>query len=264
MVNSKNTPQARLDRLIAEGWSPTAIENLKKQLGLSTTPVGSMVDTSWLTPDQVNFEKGWQGYIDASKSVHDIETSRQVDLYNQRQQQLELQSKRNREDYAKYTSTAQSQMNRQLASSSKDFARKLSAASNAYGQRGILKSWIAKTNIGNATQEFSNDQVYFKTEGQRQIEEQQNAYNRQLEDITTSKNQNTTQENQYIGDRAVSKKILESGLQYEGDTQYNTMQTQQWKDEQARLAIEAKNAALGITKSPTLRTWRRGWTYSAS
>lgn len=109
-----------------------------------TSSSGGTTNNPALTTDQNNFEQGWQSYVNASKSVYDMETSRTLDTYNQQQQAYDLQQARNREDYARYTSDQQTATNRQLASSSKDFSRKLSAASNAYGQRGILRSGIAK------------------------------------------------------------------------------------------------------------------------
>lgn len=222
------------------------------------------VPSSSLTTDQNNFETGWQGYIDASKKVYDIETTRTLDTYNQQQKAYELQASRNREDYTRYTSDQQSATNKQLASSSKDFARKLSAASNAYGQRGLLRSGIAKSQLGDATSGFVDEQTYFKTQSQRQLESGQQGYNRQLSDINTAENNLATKKTQYAGDRDVGKNILENTLQYQGDTQYNTMQAQQWATEQDRLRQEAKNKAAGVTTAPSLRTWRKGGIYTAS
>lgn len=74
MPKPNNSAQARLDRLIAEGGSKVAIENLKKQLGISggysTVPAGSTQTGSekgGYTTDQQNFEKGWQAYTGAQK-----------------------------------------------------------------------------------------------------------------------------------------------------------------------------------------------------
>lgn len=222
------------------------------------------VPSSSLTNDQNNFETGWQSYINASKGAYDIETSRAIDQYTQQQQAYDLQQTRNREDYARYTSDQQSATNKQLASSSKDFARKLSAAGNAYGQRGLLRSGIAKSQLGDATNTFGDEQTYFKTQSQRQLEAGQLGYDRQYADITTAENNLATKKSQYAGDREVGKTILENTLQYQGDTQYNTQQSQQWATEQDRLRQEAKNKAAGVTTAPALRTWRRGGIYTAS
>lgn len=138
--------------------------------GTSNPTNGTNVPDNSLTTDQANFEQGWQSYIDASKKVYDIETTRTIDTYDQQQKQYQIQESRNREDYARYTSDQQSATNKQLASSSKDFARKLSSASNAYGQRGLLRSGIAKSQLGNASTEFVDDQTYFKTQSQRNLE----------------------------------------------------------------------------------------------
>ena len=193
-----------------------------------------------------------------------METTRALDTYNQQQKQYDLQQSRNREDYARYTSDQQSATNKQLASSSKDFARKLSSAGNAYGQRGLLRSGIAKSQLGDATSGFVDDQKYFKTQSQRQLEAGQLGYDRQYADITTAEDNLATKKGQYAGDREVGKTILENTLQYQGDTQYNTQQSQQWATEQDRLRQEAKNKAAGVTTAPALRTWRKGGIYTAS
>lgn len=67
MPNSRNADQARLDRLIAQGGSPTAIANLQKKLGVSSVSTPTITPDSSLTNDQAQFEQGWQGYIQASK-----------------------------------------------------------------------------------------------------------------------------------------------------------------------------------------------------
>lgn len=169
--------------------------------GGTTSSNGTSVPDSSLTTDQNNFEQGWQSYINASKNVYDIETTRTLDTYNQQQQAYDLQQARNREDYARYTSDQQTATNRQLASSSKDFARKLSAAANAYGQRGLLRSGIAKSQLGDASSTFQDEQTYFKTQSQRQLEAGQQGYDRQYADITTAENNLATKKGQYVGDR---------------------------------------------------------------
>lgn len=169
--------------------------------GTSNTGGTTNIPDSSLTTDQSNFEQGWKSYIDASKQVYDIETTRTLDTYNQQQQAYDLQQARNREDYARYTSDQQSATNRQLASSSKDFARKLSSAANAYGQRGLLRSGIAKSQLGDASSTFQDEQTYFKTQSQRQIEAGQKGYDRQYADITTAENNLATKKGQYETDR---------------------------------------------------------------
>lgn len=67
MPNTKNADQARLDRLIAQGGSPTAIKNLQKKLGVSTVPGSTNTPDNGLTTDQSQFEQGWKDYIKASK-----------------------------------------------------------------------------------------------------------------------------------------------------------------------------------------------------
>lgn len=266
-----NSAQSRLDRLIAEWGSPVAIANLQKQLWISVNPnQNSTVTTptaqnqpSTLTADQQAFEEGWKGYSDASKGVYDIETTRTIDTYDQQRKANDLVAARNREDYARYTSDAQTSTNRQLASSSKEFSRKLASAAQAYGQRGLLRSGIAKRQIWEATGDFSGDQTYFKTQAQRQLEAGQQQYDRNYADTQTAQGNLATKKSQYETDRNAGRQILDTQLQYEWDTQYNQQKTNQWTTEQEKLRQDAKNRAAWITSTPTLRTWRVRGNYTS-
>lgn len=266
MPKPDNSLQARLDRAIANGGSKVLIANLQKQLGISggssssTNIWGS--DTSGYTTDQQNFENGWQAYTGAQKWVYDLETSRGIEQYDLKQQEYQKQQARNREDYARYTSDAQTQMNRQLGQSSKEFSRKLAAAWNAYWQRGILRSGFAKSQLGEAATDFQDSQTYFKTQTQRQIEAQQQGYNRQYEDIGANVANLQKQRQQYQGDRDVGKQILDTQLQYQGDTQFNTLQTSQYQTNQALLAQEARNNRYGVQSNASKRMWRIGGSYT--
>lgn len=266
MPKPDNSLQARLDRAIASGGSKVLIANLQKQLGISggssTVPTGGTT-TGGYTTDQQNFENGWQAYTGAQKSVYDLETSRGIEQYDLKQQEYQKQIARNREDYARYTSDAQTQMNRQLGQSSKEFSRKLASASNAYGQRGILRSGFAKSQLGEAATDFQDSQTYFKTQTQRQIEAQQQGYDRQYSDISTNAANLAKQKEQYQGDRNVGKQVLDTQLQYQGDTQYNTLQTSQYQTNQALLAQEARNNRYGVQSNASKRTWRIGGSYTS-
>lgn len=154
-------------------------------------------------------------------------------------------------------------MNRQLGQSSKEFSRKLAAASNAYGQRGILRSGFAKSQLGEATTDFQDSQTYFKTQTQRQIEAQQQGYNRQYEDIGSNITNLQKQRQQYQGDRDVGRQILDTQLQYQGDTQFNTLQTSQYQTNQALLAQEARNNRYGVQSNASKRMWRIGGSYTS-
>lgn len=194
--------------------------------------------------------------------MYDIETTRGIEQYDLKQQEYQKQITRNREDYARYTSDAQTQMNRQLGQSSKEFSRKLASASNAYGQRGILRSGFAKSQLGEAATDFQDSQTYFKTQTQRQIEAQQQGYDRQYSDISTNATNLQKQKEQYQGDRNVGKQVLDTQLQYQGDTQFNALQTSQYQTNQALLAQEARNNRYGVQSNASKRTWRIGGSYT--
>ena len=147
-------------------------------------------------------------------------------------------------------------MNRSLASNSKEFSRKLTAATNAYGQRGILRAGFAKSQIGEATKDFQEWQTYFKTQSQRQIQDTQQGYDRQYEDITSARNDLSKTINQYESNRVVGKEVLNTGLQYQGDSTFNTLETAQYQTNQALLAQEARNNRYGVQSNASKRMWR--------
>ena len=200
--------------------------------------------------------------MEAAGQVFDIDTQRMLAKYDIQKQNYQTQADRNRQDYERYTSDQHTQTNRQLANTSKDFSRKLAAASSAYGQRGILRSGITTQKMGEATQDYNDQQTFFKTQSQRQLEEGKLKYGQQLEDIGRAQSQLETERGQYAGDRSVGIEILKTELQYQGDTQYNKLQTEMWATEQQRLGQQAKNQVMGTTKAPSLRTWRVGGKYT--
>jgi hypothetical protein len=267
--SGNNTLQARLDRAKAEGGNKVLIANLEKQLGISPSQAAPVAASQAptdpygnLTGDQAQFEKGWDAYTKAQQGVLDIETQRGIQQYDQKLSDQQLQASRNREDYAKYTGDQQSQMNKQLGNSSKDFARKLAAASSAYGQRGILRSGIAKQQIGDATTDFVDNQTYFKTQSQRQMEAGQKQYDRQYADNQTDTGRIQTAKKQYTDDREVAKQVLDTKMKYDGDTQYNQFQTQQWATQQTENSQAVTRMRTGTTANPSLRTWRVGGNYT--
>ena len=109
--------------------------------------------------------------------------SQSLTQYDWQTQNLNTQLARNQADYATYTSQNQQDFNYNIASQNKDYSKALSSASSAYWQRGILKSGIAKQQAQEATQEFSNEQAYFKTLNQRKLDEANLTLWRTTEDI---------------------------------------------------------------------------------
>lgn len=191
-----------------------------------------------------------------------METSRSIASYDLQKQQLDTQASRNREDYARYTSQAQTQTNRQLALNNSSFARKLSSAANAYGQRGLLRGGIGKQQMGEATRQYSDEQVYYKTQAQKALEAQQQSYDRAYQDNTNAQSTLGVQRANYESDRSVGKVILDKTLQYAGDSIFNNLQTDKYQNDQAILASQAKAAINGRKATPTRRVWRTNGTYS--
>lgn len=110
-----NSDEARLARAKASG-STVLATNLEKKLGISVpTTTQNTHPYANLTADQAQFDTGWSQYTEAQKAAMDIETQRGVTQYTQKMDDMRKTMDRNRADYAKYTSDAQSQMNRQIA-----------------------------------------------------------------------------------------------------------------------------------------------------
>lgn len=262
-----NSDQARYERAVQSGNTVLA-NNLAKKLGISTsggssTTGGGATTQNNVNPDITNFEAGWGAYTKAKTDVYDIQTGRDIAKYQQWREDYQKSLQRNREDYAKYTSEAQSQMNRQLSQNSKEFARTLAKAASGFGQRGILRGGIATSQIGDATTWFVDNQTYFKTQSQRQIADQQQAYDRQYADTTTSMNRLENEKSIYASDRQVWRQVLQNDMQYQGDSLYNASQAEQWQTQQTVLRQAAKNQLYGVQSNPTKRTWRLGGAYSS-
>jgi hypothetical protein len=210
-----------------------------------TTPFVEGVDQGKITEYQTEFDKSWNKFIEESKNVYWLETAQQLEKYRRewmdietaqnklntqygwqeqdlstkysqsltqydwQTQNLNTQLARNQADYATYTSQNQQDFNYNIASQNKDYSKALSSASNAYWQRGILKSGIAKQQTQEATQEFSNEQAYFKTMNQRKLDEASLSLWRTTEDI--------------------NKNLWQLGTQKGWTTQeYNTNQARLW------------------------------------
>lgn len=78
---------------------------------------------------------------------------------------------RNRADYAQFTGREQSDTARSIALNNAGFAKSLSAATQAYGRRGILNAGIQKAGIADAQGSFGENQAYFKTMSQRRLQD---------------------------------------------------------------------------------------------
>lgn len=263
-----NSDQARYERAKASG-NKVLENNLAKKLGISTntsTPTESTNTNTDpyanLTADQKEFDTGWNQYTEAQKAAMDIETSRWVQQYTQQMDDIRKTMDRNRADYARYTSDAQTQMNRQLALNNKDFARKLANAASAYGQRGILRSWVAKNQLGEVTNDFADNQTYFKTQSQRQITDNQAKYDQQYADLSTDAGRIDTGKMQYMDDRNIAKQVLDTQMKYQGDTMYNQFQAQQWATQQEANRQAVTRQRTGTATDPSLRTWRIGGNYT--
>lgn len=211
----------------------------------TSQPATEAINQNQIDNYQTNFDSSWTKFIEESKNAYWLETAQQLERYKRewmdlqtaqnklmtqywwqeqdlstrysqsltqydwQTQNLNTQLARNQADYATYTSQNQQDFNYNIAQQNKDYSKALSSAFSAYWQRGILKSWIAKQQAQEATQEFANEQAYFKTMNQRKLDEASLSLGRATEDI--------------------NKNLWQLGTQKGWTTQeYNTNQSRLW------------------------------------
>ena len=102
--------------------------------------------------------------------------------FDRNRQSLDLGMKRDREDYAKYTGRQQADFNRNLAASDKDFAKKLSAAANGYGVRGLLNTGMFAKNQNEMVSDQGDTVATYKLNFQRQQEDAASQMSRSEQD----------------------------------------------------------------------------------
>jgi len=74
----------------------------------------------------------------AQEDIYGMETKRKLEDYANRSADAKTAIERNRADYERFTGQEVQDTARQLALNNTEFARSLTNASRAYGQRGIL------------------------------------------------------------------------------------------------------------------------------
>lgn len=285
--------QARLNRLTAQGkWDSTYAQTLKKQVA-SSAPVS----TTTPTPEDT-FNTTWNAYMKAQSDAYGIETQRGIDKYGQQQtdlgtqkdrtlqgydwqaQDLAQKNARDQADYAKFTAREQIDFNKTLATRNKDFASAMSNASNAYGQRGLLRSWVALKKAWENTGLFADDTKYLKLQQQQKMDDAALSMDRIAQDYTTGAGRIGTAKNQAIdtyntnlgrigqditnfkSDQGAKTTIGLNQLQTQGDQIYNQAQFMNYQLQQDQNKQNALNKLYGNKAQPVRLKLRTGWTYS--
>ena len=274
----KTYTQSQLDE-IAKRASPAQREAMNKQFGTayaraeptfsgdanhpvsapSPTPAGSsgspgapgVPNAPVLDTEAQTFKTWYNAYIQAQKWAYDIATQRQNQQYGYQSEDAQKSIQRNREDYARFTGQEIKDTSRQLALNNTDFARSLSNATRAYGQRGILHAWIQTASLGEWVGQFWASQDYFKTLSQRRLENTGANMNRAESDYSTNMSRLETTKNQYAQDRSAGSQAMVAGLQQQGNTMYGQNQLQSVQLAQQQAEQDALDKLYG--RAPTTR-----------
>jgi len=207
------------------------------------------------------------------------EYSNTMTQYDWQKDKLNTDISRSREDYQKYVSRTGDETTRQLMMNNKDFASKLSAATSAYGQRGIMRSGLANIQTASNTGDFNTSNTYYKIGQQNKLNDAATGMSRNEADYTTGVNQNnvnranttdkyntlqgrnTTDKANYASDRAVGASILMNDLQSKGDSLYNSTVTASMDTTRKKAEQDAINKLYGIQPSETRVPYRLGGKY---
>lgn len=244
------------------------------------------------------FNATWNAYLEAQKQAYGIETQRGLDKYAQQQtdlgtqkdrsiqwldwqaQDLARKNARDQADYAKFTSREQSEFNKTLSTRNKDFASAMSNATKAYGQRGILRSWVALKKAWENTGMFADDTKYLKLQEQQKLDDAalnmeriQQDYATGNERIQTWKNQALDTYNTNIGrigqevtnfksDQWAKTTIGLNQLQTQGDQIFNQAQFMNYQLQQDQNKQNALNKLYGNKAQPVRLKLRTGGNYS--
>lgn len=200
--------------------------------------------------------------------------------YDYRSHDIQRQNARDFADYQTFTGQEQKEYNRNLALRNKDFGSAMSNASNAYGQRGILRSGVALKKSAESMSAFSEDTTHFKLQEQQKMDTAALAMNRVQEDYATNtgrlgtqKQQTTDQYNTQLArigtdtanfrtDQSAKTAIGVNALQAQGDQLYNQTALLKYQLEQENNQANAQNKLYGNTAQPVRFKLRSGGTYS--
>lgn len=320
-----SSPQARLNRLTAQGkWDSAYAQTLKGQAGsqspISSTPTrtrekittsnkakieaNKQARASWAstpslppTPEDT-FNKTWNAYMKTQADVYGIETQRGLDKYSQQQSDLDTQkdrtlqgydwksqdmaqkNSRDQADYAKFTAREQIDFNRNLATRNRDFASAMNNASNAYWQRGLLRSGVALKKAWENTGMFADDTKYLKIQEQQKMDDVALNMDRIQQDYTTGNARLGKEKNQDINiyntnswrigqdltnfksDQWAKTTIGLNQLQTQGDQIFNQAQFMNYQLQQEQNKQASLNKLYGNKSQPVRLKLRTGWNYS--
>lgn len=238
--NGKQISQEQMDQ-VAQKASPDQREAINKQFWTAyaraepsfswdaNNPVvsnSSVASNSSADNSSSDFKTWYDAYIKANQDVYNITTDRQNQQFKNTKTDLDIQMERNRQAYALFTSREIADTWRQLALNDTNFSRSLSNATSAYGQRGLIRSWIQDSATKEWTGQFWESQTYFKTQSQRRLQDAQNTIGQKTEDYNKSLSRLDTERTQYAQDRAAGSQVMVAWLKSQGNVLYGQSQVQ--------------------------------------
>lgn len=176
-----------------------------------------------------NFDTGWDAYTKANVEAYWKETELWTAKYTNAQQDYDTSITRTREDYNKWTTRNQYDFARNISQYDKSFATQLSQAQNAYGQRGMLNSWLAKKAQQQAVITANEEKGYNALVNQRNVQDASTSMNRANADYSTNTGRLATEKANYLDTRKSWLTVLQAGLKQTWNNLYNQGLIQQWQ-----------------------------------
>ena len=271
----------------------------KAQIESNRQARASWTSTPTVTPTpEDTFNTTWDAYMKAQADAYGIETKRGLDKYAQQAtdlttqkdrsiqwfdwqaQDLAQKNARDKADYAKFTAREQIDFNRTLATRNKDFASAMTNATNAYGQRWLLRSWVALKKAWENTGMFADDTKYLKLQEQQKMDDASLNMDRIQQDYATGNERIGSQKNDVLNtfntniwrigqdksnfqtDQSAKTAIGLNQLQTQGDQIFNQAQFMNYQLQQDQNKQNALDKLYGNKSQPVRLKLRTGWTYS--
>ena len=207
------------------------------------------------------FDKQTSEAISAAQGAFDVKAGRKNEGFARESDKLKLDMARNREDYLKYTSREQIDFNRNIAAQDKGFARKLSNAANAYGQRGLLRSGFARGEMAEAMGDFQEEQGVYHLNFNRKKEDMATKMSRGEQDFTTDMADVDRRKSEFGYDAGNERRAIEREGQAAADKIWNEGIDAGYRTAEGIQRAKSADKAYGRTPAPTAPAYRRGGKY---
>ncbi len=204
------------------------------------------------------FNEGINRYKWAELGAIDLLTQRGRLDFDEKRKDLETKMARYKEDYAKFTSRAQMDYNRNLAASDKQFARKLANAASAYGKRGLINSGVFAQNQSEMTGDFMEDQSVYKLNFDRKLSDADTERVRTEEDFGRDISWLERKSDYFEQDQSAKRDIKGIEIERQADDLWNQTQESMRRVNADLSQQQSKDTSYGRTGTSRLPVYRRG------